>query len=329
MRNVELRHLRYFIAVAEAGSVVGGARAVGIVQPALSRQILELEAAIGTPLLARKARGVKLTAAGESFLRDARQLLEDLQAGRDRALRSAAGQLGELRLGVLPNYLSVAVVTNILQAFRASSPEVKVSVAPMLSAEQVAAIGHGQIDGGIMAWRRDEAPHLQGVVLLGDRFVLAMPASRSGRRAKPKRLADVADLPFVWFDPGRSLAHHRFLIAQCERAGFTPRVTQVGRDIPTVLGLVAAGMGCAFVPESLRTVCPPTVELVALAEMADRFEVEFAFDKARSTPVVDRFVQALRQVVGGRPTPAPAGGQPPKMRRAARSPHHAASSNTE
>lgn len=136
MRNIELRHLRYFIAVAQAGSVVAGARAIGIVQPALSRQILELEAAIGTPLLARKARGVQLTAAGESFLRDARQLLADLQTGRDRALRCAAGQLGELHLGVLPNYLSATVVTNVLQAFRAACPEVKVSVAPMLSAEQ-------------------------------------------------------------------------------------------------------------------------------------------------------------------------------------------------
>ena len=298
MRNVELRHLRYFIAVAQAGSVVGGARAVGIVQPALSRQILELEAAIGTPLLARKARGVQLTEAGESFLRDAEKLLADLQAGRDRALRCAAGELGELRLGVLPNYLSSAVMTKVLRAFRASFPEVKVSVDPMLSAEQAAAIRNRQIDGGIMAWRRDEAPHLRGVVLLSDRFVLAMPASQGVRRTKPKRLADLADLPFVWFDTGRSPAHHRFLMRQCERAGFTPCVTQVGSDIPTVLGLVSAGMGCAFVPESLSTVCPPTVRLVPLHEVADRFDVEFAFDEKVATPVVARFVQVLQQVIG-------------------------------
>lgn len=298
MRNVELRHLRYFIAVAEAGSVVAGARAVGIVQPALSRQILELEAAIGTPLLARKARGVQLTVAGESFLRDARKLLADLQASRDRALRCAAGEFGELRLGVLPNYLPSAVVTNVLRVFRASCPEVKVSVDPMLSAEQVAAIERRQLDGGIMAWRREEAPHLSGVVLLSDRFVLAMPALQTVQRARPTRLADLTDLPFVWFDPVRSSAHHRFLMAQCERAGFTPRVTQIGGDIPTVLGLVAAGMGCAFVPESLSIVCPPTVRLVRLREVSNRFDVEFAFDEGAATPVVARFVQALRQVIG-------------------------------
>jgi DNA-binding transcriptional LysR family regulator len=300
MRTVEMRHLRYFVAVAEAGCVMAGARTVGIVQPALSRQIRELEAAIGTPLLVRKTKGVELTPAGQSFLRDAKQLLADLQGSRERALRSAAGQLGELRLGALPNYLPLPVVTQVLKAFRAACPEVKVSVEPMLSAEQVTAIARGQLDGGIMAWRDEAAPQLSGIALLSDRFVLAMPAAAGSRRKPPAALAELADQPFVWFDPERSAAHHRFLMAQCERAGFTPRVTQIGADIPTVIGLVSAGMGCAFVPESLSVVCPPTVRLVPLDEVAERFNVDFAFDGASQPPVVARFVQALEAVTGGR-----------------------------
>ena len=118
LRRIELRHLRYFIAVAEAGSVVAGARSVGIVQPALSRQIQELEEAIGTPLLRRLPKGVELTAAGTGFLRDARQLLAGLQASRERAQRSAAGLLGELRLGVQPNYLALPAVAALLQVQR-------------------------------------------------------------------------------------------------------------------------------------------------------------------------------------------------------------------
>ncbi|WP_446513630.1 LysR substrate-binding domain-containing protein, partial [Photobacterium sp. DNB22_13_2] len=78
-------------------------------------------------------------------------------------------------------------------------------------------IARKQIDGGIMAWRRDEAPHLSGIALLSDRFVLAMPAAQAAHPKAPKRLADVADQPFVWFDPERSSAHHRFLMRQCER----------------------------------------------------------------------------------------------------------------
>ena len=80
--------------------------------------------------------------------------------------------------------------------------------------------------------------------------------------------------------------------------GFAPRVAQIGSDIPTVVGLVAAGMGCAFVPESLSALCPPTVQLVPLREVSDRFDVEFAFDENAATPVVARFAQALREVVG-------------------------------
>ena len=151
-----------------------------------------------------------------------------------------------------------------------------------------------------MAWRRDEAPHLSGIALLSDRFVLAMPAAQAAHHKAPKRLADVADQPFVWFDPERSSAHHRFLMQQCERAGFAPRVAQIGSDIPTVVGLVAAGMGCAFVPESLSALCPPTVQLVPLREVSDRFDVEFTFDEDAATPVVMRFAQALREVVGRR-----------------------------
>jgi len=298
MRNIEMRHLRYFVAVAEAGSVMAGARAVGIVQPALSRQIHELEATIGTPLLVRKAKGVELTVAGASFLRDAKVLLADLQLSRDRALRSAAGQLGELRLGVLPNYLTLPVVAKVLHVFKASCPDVKVSVEPMLSAAQAAAIASHQLDGGIMAWRSDEAPHLSSVVLLSDRFVLAMPASSRSRRTAPDKLADLADESFVWFDPNRSAANHRFLMAQCDRAGFTPRVSQIGADVPTLIGLVSAGMGYAFVPESLSAICPPTVRLVRLEELADRFDVEFAFNAETAMPVVSQFLEALRHVTG-------------------------------
>ncbi|HDR9204784.1 TPA: LysR family transcriptional regulator [Burkholderia vietnamiensis] len=299
MRQIELRHLRYFVAVAQAGSVMGGARAAGIVQPALSRQIRELEDAIGTPLLTRRATGVTLTAAGASFLRDATAVLATVRDSRERALRSAAGQLGELRLGALPNCLPLPVFANVLKTFRDACPDVKLSIVPMLSAEQADALVRGQLDGGIMAWRRDEAPHLSGVRLLSDRFVLAMPAPPGEPFDAPRSLADLADQPFVWFDAQRSAAHHRFLIAQCERAGFTPRIAQVGSDIPTLIGLVAAGMGCAFVPHSAAPTCPHTVRLVALDELASRFDIEFVFDGAAvpASPIVARFLEAVHAVV--------------------------------
>lgn len=221
-----------------------------------------------------------------------------LRDSRERALRSAAGELGELRLGVLPNYFPLPVVSNVLKAFRDACPHVKLSIAPMLSAEQAAAIARGELDGGIMAWRRDEAPQLAGVRLLSDRFVLAMPSTPGRRVRAPARLAELADAPFVWFDPQRSAAHHRFLIERCRREGFTPRIAQVGSDVPTLIGLVAAGMGCAFVPESAAPSCPGTVRLVALDTLAERFDVEFVYDGHAVSPVVRQFLAALHATAG-------------------------------
>lgn len=299
LRRVELRHLRYFVAVAEAGSMMAGARVIGIAQPALSRQVRELEEVLGTPLLVRRSTGILLTAAGASFLRDATRLLTELERSRERALRSAAGQLGELRLGVLPNYFPLPVVSSVLKTFRNSCPDVMLSVTPMLSAGQAAAITRGELDGGIMAWRQDEAPHLSGVRLLRDRFVLAMLATPGQRFRAPRRLAELTGAPFVWFDPQRSAAHHRFLREQCQRAGFTPHIGQVGSDIPTLIGLVAAGMGYAFVPESTAPTCPRTVRLVALDELAGRFDVEFVYDGQKDSPVVQQFLTALRATTQG------------------------------
>ncbi|VWB33790.1 LysR family transcriptional regulator [Burkholderia stagnalis] len=130
--------------------------------------------------------------------------------------------------------------------------------------------------------------------LLSDRFVLAMPAEPGSPIDAPRALADLADMPFVWFDPQRSAAHHRFVIDQCRQAGFTPRIAQVGSDIPTLIGLVAAGMGCAFVPESASASCPRTVRLVALDALAGRFDVEFVYDGHAPSPVVRQFLAALR-----------------------------------
>jgi DNA-binding transcriptional LysR family regulator len=295
MRNLEIRHLRYFVAVAEARSVMAGARVVGIAQPALSRQMRELEEVIGTALLVRTSRGVDLTAAGESFLRDAVQLLSELKNSQQRALRASRGEIGELRLGVLPNYLTLPVFARALQVFRAAYPGVTVSVEPMLSATQVRAMAGQQIDGGVMAWRACDAPHLKSVLLLQERFVLALPMALVNPNHLPQTLTDLKDLAFVGFDPIRSPAQHRFLTAQCDRAGFTPCVAQIGSDIPTLMGLVAAGMGCAFVPESVAQTCPAHVMLVGLDELKQTFDVEFAYDSQAPTPVTLQFVALLER----------------------------------
>lgn len=297
MRNLELRHLRYFVAVAESGSLLAAARSVGIVQPALSRQIRQLEEGVGTALFVRSSSGMALTAAGEGFLCDAKKLLADLQRSQERALRAARGEEGELRLGVLPNYLSLPIFAEALSAFRRACPAVNISVLPMLSAQQAVAIDRKEIDAGVMAWRSHEAAHLGSVLLLRERFVLAVPAEIARALPGHPQLADVGACSFVWFDPIRSVAQHHFLMVQCSKAGFVPEVGQMGSDIPTMIGLVAAGMGCAFVPASLASACPATVTLVELDEVAEVFDVDLAYDARHVAPVLRQFLTVLGRTV--------------------------------
>ncbi|CAG2159946.1 LysR family transcriptional regulator [Cupriavidus numazuensis] len=297
MRTIEMRHLRYFIAVAESQSIIAASRALNIVQPALSRQIRDLENQVGTPLFVRHTRGVELTPAGASFLLDARQILRDAADACERASQIGQGLSGTLKIGVLPNYLFLPETLAILGHFRDHQADVMLSVEPMLSLQQAESIRNGELDGGIMAWRPKEDATLRGVRLLRDGFVLALPSASAQAASLPERLADVASETFIWFSRDRSAPQHDALIAACARAGFVPNIAQIGTDIPTILGLVAAGMGCAFVPASVRPVCPPTVHLVALKDLNVQLDVEFVCSADTCPPTVERFLASVRSVV--------------------------------
>ncbi|MFJ4294009.1 LysR family transcriptional regulator [Cupriavidus sp. NPDC089707] len=299
MQTIEIRHLRYFIAVAEARSIVAAARALNIVQPALSRQVKDLEDYIGAPLLVRHAKGVKLTPAGVSFLNDAKQLLRHTLDARDRAHRIGQGLGGTLKIGALPNYLVLPEALAILKDFREHQADVVLSVEPMLSLQQAKSIRNGELDGGILAFRSKDDPSLQGIRLLREGFVLAMPALVKNSRTAPKKLADVATEKFIWFSRDRSAPQHDALIAECAKAGFVPHIAQIGADIPTMLGLVAAGMGYAFVPASTRAACPPSVHLLPLKGLDAEFDVEFVYSREAQSPPVERFVASVRRVLGG------------------------------
>lgn len=298
MRNIETRHLRYFIAVAEEGSIIAASRALNITQPALSRQIQDLEGAIGVPLFERHAKGVQLTDAGVSYLQDAKQSLLQLEQARDRAHRIAQGQTGSFRLGIMPSYLASPVTLSILEHYREHNPEILLSIEPLLSLQQAQALRNEQLDGGIMAWRTADDASLSGIPLYREHFVLAVPAQAAPPARRPRRLADIASERFVWFSREKSSAQHSLLMTACANAGFTPHIVQIGTDTPTILGLVAAGMGCALVPASSQLHAPPAVAFIALADLTERVDIEFVYSAARRSPRVQRFIESVRHVTG-------------------------------
>lgn len=297
MKTIEVRHLRYFAAVADELSILAAARILHITQPALSRQIQDLEEAVGVALFERHAKGVQLTDAGVSLLKDAKDILARLEQARDRAHRIAQGLSGELKLGVLPTYLSMPRTLGILNHFRQHNPEVLLTIEPMLSSQQMRAIRAGEIDAGIMAWREAEDSSLSGIVLQRERFVLAMPQERAVQTQLPTHLADIAAEPFVWFSRDRSSAQHSLLIAECSKAGFVPKITQIGTDMPTVLGLVAAGMGFALVPASLQNLGPPSVTFIKLKDLSATFDIEFVYSLSRRSPTLSRIIESVCTVM--------------------------------
>lgn len=243
---MELRHLRYFVAVAEAGNLSRAAEKLFIAQPPLSLQIRQLEEEVGTPLFSRHPKGMKLTPAGEALLPNARDLLERAADLADTAGRAA--RAGTLTLGFVPSAGST-VIPGLVRHLRATQPGVELRLAEMISDEQHEALVAGRIDGGI-ARTASRHPHLHVACSLADPFCLALPASRAGQLPDVVDLRGLASESFVAFTRHRGPAYFDRAIRLCGDAGFSPRIRYEASTLHGVLDLVGADLGVALVPST-------------------------------------------------------------------------------
>src|SRR6202040_1461712 len=195
----ELRHLRYFIAVGEEQHFGRAANRLHAVQPALSRQIRDLEREMGFLLFDRLPRGVRLSAAGTLFLSDARRILQDVDEAKRRAERIALGKAGTLRVGIATALSWHGMVVDSFREFRRRQPDGELVVHHLLSVHQVDAVLSDRLDAGFAAtitpWHKDLA-HWQ---FAQDRMVLAVPKGHPLTKRERIRLRDLRDMPFVWF----------------------------------------------------------------------------------------------------------------------------------
>ncbi|KPY14316.1 LysR family transcriptional regulator [Pseudomonas savastanoi] len=291
---MELRHLRYFITVAEHLSVSKAARHLHIVQPALSRQIRELEQDLGVDLFRRSSKGVELTPAGEQFIRDARAIMTDLQNARERVARIANGQYGALRIGIAPNYSWHPSILRPLREFKRLQPDVTLMLEPALAARQQLKIADGKLDGGFLAWRDPKNPVLSGLAMFNCRLVLAVPRDSELHLSPPMHLADLQNQQCVWFSRDKAPSYYDFLINSCHVAGLSPQLVHLGADINTVLGLVGAGMGYSIVPDSSQYNCPSEVALVPHPELTGLYTIEFVWRSDSEDPALWRLVDHFK-----------------------------------
>jgi DNA-binding transcriptional LysR family regulator len=299
---MELRHLRYFVAVAEELHFGRAAERLHIAQPPLSRQIRDLEREVGTPLFARVPRGVELTPAGRAFLPEARLTLAQADRAGRAARRAAEGEVGRLRVGFVEGAADAAVLPDVLGFFRMHLPDVGVSLFEMDALQQAEALRTDRIDVGILhSPPADAAQWLRVEPVYADPMLAALPAAhRLAARARPA-LGDLASEPFVLFPRPGAPELHDALIARCRAAGFSPRVVQEAAGWHTLAGLVAAGVGVAFVPRSLALLGRPGVTYRPLRGLGVELSMSAAWKRGARSAVRDRFVTTLRTVARAQP----------------------------
>src|ERR1700674_1307742 len=214
---MELRHLRYFVAVGEEQHYGRAARRLRLAQPALSRQIQDLEEEIGFELFERLPRGVKLSAAGKLFLEDVRRLLQEVNEAVVRAGRVASGRSGTLRVGFTENASWRGVVPDSFRRFRELQPDAELELQPAGSLEQLEAIRSGRLDAGFVNFMPKSDPELDQLLVARPHVELAVPKRHPFTRLKKLRLRDLRDTPFVWFPRQANPAFYDQMMLECFR----------------------------------------------------------------------------------------------------------------
>jgi DNA-binding transcriptional LysR family regulator len=248
---MELRHLRYFVAVAHEGHITRAAERLHIAQPPLSQQIKALETEIGAPLFVRHPRGVALTDAGRSFLGDAEAILATVDQAAQRARRSARGETGRIAVGFTTSAPFHPLVARAIREFRGSRPDVSFVLEESSSGDLLAGLREERLD---IAFIRSGLPEAVGLAvhpLLQEDMAAALPARHRLTRRPRLALKDLAEETFILYrrPDGRGL--YDVIIAACAAAGFSPHVGQEAPRIVSTLNLVAAGLGITIVPASL------------------------------------------------------------------------------
>ena len=294
---MELRHLRYFVAVAEELNFTRAAERLHIGQPPLSMQIRDLEEEIGTPLFDRARRRVALTEAGRRFLDHARGILEQSHTAVEEARRAGRGEAGELRIGFASSLPYTATLADTLYRYRQRYPGVGQQLREMFTVDQFAAIARGELDVGFVRHGGLEVP--AGVLAreIGrDPLRLVVNAAHPLADAEEVSLAQFHDDGFIAFpsDVGSGLP---FVLERlCRSAGFEPRIVQSAREATTQIGLVAAGLGVAVLPGPLECVRLPRVRYLALRDEGAYFSLAVATADRAPSPLLAGFLAVLDEI---------------------------------
>jgi len=291
---MELRHLRYFVVVADELNFSKAAEKLLVAQPALSTQIADLEREVGTPLLLRNTRMVQLTGAGSVFLNEARQILAAAEAAKEKALRHARGEEGELRIGFFAAP-TMYILPDLIRRYRALYPKVRVLMHELTPDLQLAAFERGDLDVG---FTRPLPPGQRGMVsevLFRERFLAVMPETHPLSGRVSIAIGELAGEAFVLLNRSAAVGLYDHVIAACQAAGFSPALSHSPDLMPTVLTLVAAEQGISIVPEGVRNLRSRQVAFVPIVPELEPIPLVLAWSEKRDAPPRDAFLRLVRE----------------------------------
>ena len=290
MDHFELRHLRYFLAVAEELHFGRAAKRLNIAQPPLSQQIRQLEAAVGTRLLDRNSRNVRLTPAGSAFADGARVTLDEAQRAAEAARRAGRGESGTLRIG-FSDSAALSVLPQMLRRFRSTHPNVRLELSEGASQVQLDALGTARIDVALVRGPVSVAG-LHAEVIFRERFVAAIPSDHRLRARKSLSLRAIAANPLVLFPRRLAPDFHDLILGMFGRDGSRLNVVHEAFEYQTILSLVSAGVGISIVPNSVRNLGRVGVEYRPIRRPIAKAEVVAVFVEKKATPLISWLIDS-------------------------------------
>lgn len=300
MPRVELRHLRYFVTVAELLNFTKAAQRLRVAQPALSRQIRDLEDELGVKLLERNSRAAKLTDAGAAFLAEAQAVLQRVADAANLARAVARGERGEIHVGYAPS-LTIELLPCALHTFHNEAPGVQVRLHDLSSEEMLRDLGDGRLHLSLIARPSEHALRGLSFELLREYPIcVAMPQTHRLARAREVELDEIANEPLVAYARSDYPEYHATLAELFAKTGRPPRIAEEHDSATSLIAAVEIGRGLAIVPSCLGMLAGARLKFRPLHPAPPPIQLGAAFDAQRMSGAAARFLAAARGSAGGR-----------------------------
>ncbi len=296
--GMELRQIRSFLSIAETLHFGRTAELIHLSQPALSLQIRALEEEVGVKLFERDRRKTTLTAAGLALRTDAATAVANLEQAVRNARLAANGKLGLLRIG----FISTAgneIVPDIVRRFKESNPQVEFSLHNILTVDQIQMLDMGLLDIGFLRLPIGEHPELEVVGIHREPFVVVLPRSHKLAKSRKVRLRVLSGEDFVMYERAYAPGFHDLLFGMLRDAGVVPNISQTAGQMPTLISLVAAGMGISILPASAVRHSAASVVTCKIADSIPMSEIGIALNRGNRTALIDNFRSCASRVLSG------------------------------